>query len=193
MLRMAGNIAAGIVGGMGPMAFNERLSGAGLGGAKQLQIAQVALAQARAIVEQNDADKAVQESAERTLVSLATMLGWGNLPPRETLEREISELKHRARVVCICAAIRTMEGEIVRGHRHDSCMRQAEAMRLTYSDNPLDQGFITSDNRYVTRQEGAAIMRAAGWISATTKQPFIGDVLFSEDLYLREHTADGIS
>lgn len=36
------------------------------------------------------------ESAERTLKSLATMLGWGNVPPRETLERDIAELKARA-------------------------------------------------------------------------------------------------
>ena len=34
--------------------------------------------------------------AERTLLSLVAMLGWGNLPPRETLERQISELKRRA-------------------------------------------------------------------------------------------------
>jgi len=36
------------------------------------------------------------ETAERTLASIAAMLGWGNVPPRETLEREIAALKHRA-------------------------------------------------------------------------------------------------
>ena len=36
------------------------------------------------------------ESPERTLASLATMLGWVNVPPRQTLEREINELKRRA-------------------------------------------------------------------------------------------------
>ena len=36
------------------------------------------------------------ESAERTLRSIATMLGWGNVPPRETLERNIAALKARA-------------------------------------------------------------------------------------------------
>lgn len=36
------------------------------------------------------------ETAERTLASIAAMLGWENVPPRETLEREIAALKHRA-------------------------------------------------------------------------------------------------
>jgi len=36
------------------------------------------------------------ESPERTLKSIATMLGWMNVPPRETLEREINALKKRA-------------------------------------------------------------------------------------------------
>lgn len=35
------------------------------------------------------------ESAERTLKSIATMLGWETVPPRETLEREINALKSR--------------------------------------------------------------------------------------------------
>jgi hypothetical protein len=38
-----------------------------------------------------------RESAENTLKSLAAMLGWGNVPPRETLERDIAALKARAR------------------------------------------------------------------------------------------------
>lgn len=34
--------------------------------------------------------------AERTVASLAAMLGWGNVPPRDTLERDIAALKARA-------------------------------------------------------------------------------------------------
>lgn len=34
--------------------------------------------------------------AERTVASIAAMLGWGNVPPRETLERDINALKARA-------------------------------------------------------------------------------------------------
>lgn len=40
---------------------------------------------------------ALPESAERTLASIVAMLGWGNMPPRETLEREINALKALAR------------------------------------------------------------------------------------------------
>jgi hypothetical protein len=43
--------------------------------------------------------------AERTVKSLATMLGWENVPPRETLEREINELKHRAAALVSCPAV----------------------------------------------------------------------------------------
>jgi hypothetical protein len=37
--------------------------------------------------------------AERTVKSIATMLGWENVPPREILEREINVLKARAGVL----------------------------------------------------------------------------------------------
>lgn len=37
-----------------------------------------------------------QEDAERTVASIAAMLGWGNVPPRETLEADIRALKARA-------------------------------------------------------------------------------------------------
>jgi len=42
------------------------------------------------------ASAADSESAERTLHSIVTMLGWENMPPRETLERDIAALKARA-------------------------------------------------------------------------------------------------
>lgn len=35
---------------------------------------------------------------QRTVASLAKMLGWDNIPPRETLERSLSALKERAKV-----------------------------------------------------------------------------------------------
>ena len=37
------------------------------------------------------------QGAERTLASIVAMLGWENMPPRETLEREIATLKELAR------------------------------------------------------------------------------------------------
>lgn len=88
---------------------------------------------------------------------------------------------------CICAAIQLPNGEVWRGHRHDDAIRVAglapdvarEAIRNA------EQGFITSRNRFVGREEGAAIQRRAGIMSAQNLQP-VGDVLFSEDLYLRD-------
>jgi len=37
------------------------------------------------------------EELESIIKSIATMLGWGNVPPRETLERDINALKASAR------------------------------------------------------------------------------------------------
>jgi hypothetical protein len=45
------------------------------------------------------------------------------------------------------------------------------------------QGFVTSRNRFVGRQEGARLMRAVGHVSAMTGESFTSDTLFSEDLY----------
>ena len=41
------------------------------------------------------------ENAERTLASIARMLGWMNVPPRETLERQIAEMNRRLQNVTI--------------------------------------------------------------------------------------------
>ena len=46
------------------------------------------------------------------------------------------------------------------------------------SKNPDDQGFYTSKGRFVTREEGLIIARAAGQVDT-----IIGEVLTSEDLY----------
>lgn len=45
------------------------------------------------------------------------------------------------------------------------------------------QGFVTSHGRFVSREEGARLMREAGHISAMHGKPFTGNLLFSEDLY----------
>jgi hypothetical protein len=88
---------------------------------------------------------------------------------------------------CICAAIRLRNGEVWRGHRHDSAIHTAMAAPDIKSQDiaNAEQGFITSRNRFVGREEGAQIQRAAGIVSAQTMQP-VSDMLFSEDLYLRD-------
>lgn len=88
---------------------------------------------------------------------------------------------------CICAAILMPNGEIVRGHRHDSCYdvvrKRPNASREAIV--AAVQGFVTSQNRFVDRQEAMQIQRAAGKESAMHGK-LTGDILFSEDLYLAE-------
>lgn len=47
--------------------------------------------------------------ADRTLTSIATMLGWGNVPPRHMLESEIAALKARAKRTDHTALIAKLE------------------------------------------------------------------------------------
>jgi len=86
---------------------------------------------------------------------------------------------------CICAALRLANGEVWRGHRHDNCIQVAGKAGVSRDDiAEAEQGFITSRNRFVGREEGAQIQNRAGIVSAHTGQP-IAEMLFSEDLYLR--------
>ncbi len=88
--------------------------------------------------------------------------------------------------ICICAAIQFSDGRIVRGHRHDACFRTAEGWTPTPPREGHIQGFITSQNRFVGREEGANIQNAAGLKSAHHGGVINGE-LFSEDLYFDTH------
>jgi hypothetical protein len=88
--------------------------------------------------------------------------------------------------IVICAAIRMPDGYIVRGHRHCHCIataydipRYRESWECPHGD---DQGFVTSLERYVTREEGYALQRAAGR-NSVAPGGYRGETLFSEDLY----------
>lgn len=92
--------------------------------------------------------------------------------------------------ICICAAIQLPTGEIFRGHRHSDAIRTALDIPLiaaAKSGNYISeavQGFITSRNRFVTREEAVELQRVARIPSADSgKLP--ERMLFSEDLYLR--------
>lgn len=89
--------------------------------------------------------------------------------------------------VCVCAAVQLADGYIVRGHRHHDCLRSAglreEARAKHEGRDPspvhtlvIEQGFMTTRNRFVNRQEGAALQVAAGL-------PVTHPDLYSEDLY----------
>lgn len=95
--------------------------------------------------------------------------------------------------ICICAAVRLPDGRIFRGHRHGDAIRTAVEYvdyRHSIGLEPApfecirqdDQGFITSANRYVGREEGMRLQRAAG-IESAAEGGYRDNILFSEDLY----------
>jgi hypothetical protein len=86
--------------------------------------------------------------------------------------------------IVICAAVKMPDGFVVRGHRHADCYRNLSE-RPRYKDaifGDTEEGFITSKNRFVTREEGRKLQDAAG-IPSADKYGYRGDTLFSEDLY----------
>lgn len=85
--------------------------------------------------------------------------------------------------ICICAAIVTKEGEIIRGHRHADAMATAIKKNLRPSSLEDTQGFMTSMNRFVSRREAGWLQKAAGIPSVDPRRGQFPDVLFSEDLY----------
>ena len=53
------------------------------------------------------------------------------------------------REIVICSAVIATDGTIVRGHRHGDCMMAIDRMGKKVGQ---EQGFITSKNRYVSRE-----------------------------------------
>lgn len=95
------------------------------------------------------------------------------------------------REICICAAVRLRDGTVIRGHRHTDALRTAHELvewRLgkgaweAEERARLDQGFVTSRNRYVGREEGLKLQHEAG-IPSACKSGYRVSHLFSEDLY----------
>ena len=85
--------------------------------------------------------------------------------------------------ICICAAVYCTDGTIIRGHRHRDCfdtiIRKGKKI-AKYFDA---QGFITSHNRFVTREKGYKLQIEASIKSANPEGYNMGKLLFSEDLY----------
>ena len=86
------------------------------------------------------------------------------------------------REIVICAAVLTTDGKIFRGHRHSDCIHAIKRRRLKPGEHPSDQGFITSRNRYVTREKGRWLQDAAE-IPSVNPAGYMAGTLFSEDLY----------
>jgi len=86
----------------------------------------------------------------------------------------------QSKEICICAAVKDKTGYIWRGHRHCDCLELLDASGNGY-DGIKSQGFMTSKNRFVTREEGYQLQISAGIKSDSGG--YRGDRLFSEDLY----------
>ena len=84
--------------------------------------------------------------------------------------------------IIICAAIRCDDGYIARGHRHHNCFAAMRDMGKKEAQAHDSQGFVTSRNRYVGREEARLLQDAAG-IKSKDPEGYRGDTLFSEDLY----------
>jgi len=84
--------------------------------------------------------------------------------------------------ICICAAVKGENGLIARGHRHADCIQALHTRKIPTVKERDAQGFITSKNRYVTREEGRKLQDAAG-IKSAYKRGYMAGTLFSEDLY----------
>lgn len=102
------------------------------------------------------------------------------LPPPEVF---FIESLNTEKEIVICAAIQYKCGELIRGHRHDDCIANANKREVPLEAKGAIMGFITSKNRFVDRIEGMKIQKAAGIPSAWQKDGYRGDLLFSEDLY----------
>jgi hypothetical protein len=86
----------------------------------------------------------------------------------------------------ICAGI-LVNGKVYNGHRHNHCL-EAMNSELSWTMNRQQisqlekiQGFITSEGRFVDRQEALKIAREANQI--LNESEVRGDLLYSEDLY----------
>ena len=83
---------------------------------------------------------------------------------------------------CICAAVKTTNGIIIRGHRHHNCIDIIVEDLNKVPDIHRGQGFITSTGRFVNREEGYQLHKDNG-IDSVAKGGYRGRRLFSEDLY----------
>lgn len=97
-------------------------------------------------------------------------------------DREEQVRRERNREIVICAAVLTPQGDLYRGHRHSDCFHTMQNEGKTSEIAGSEQGFVTSLNRFVTREEGRKIQDAAG-IKSMSPEGYMGNTLFSEDLY----------
>lgn len=96
------------------------------------------------------------------------------------LKHNVAVLEALTKEICICAAVKTPSG-IYRGHRHGDCFALMQKKKIERTPEDV-QGFITSRNRFVDRNEGRTLQEAAG-IPSIDPAGYTFKTLFSEDLY----------
>lgn len=116
--------------------------------------------------------------------SQGALVYWENMSFSSSRERIVTAMRYMKtnKEICICAAVKTTSGRIIRGHRHGDCIKAIIARGLKPSGSIDAQGFITSKNRYVTREVGRKLQDAAG-IPSASPEGYMPGTLFSEDLY----------
>lgn len=107
---------------------------------------------------------------------------------QEKFVKEVAAAKELE--VVICAAVRAKDGFIYRGHRHAHALYRPFGLQGVpgyENERPHgdDQGFITSRNRYVSREEAMQIFKTSGAVSADEEKHPVANrgELYSEDLY----------
>lgn len=90
--------------------------------------------------------------------------------------------KMEGKEICICAAVISEDGSVYRGHRHSDCFDTLIRNKKKPKSGMKHQGFITSKNRFVSREEGSRLQNEAG-IKSVWTDGYVKDMLFSEDLY----------
>lgn len=89
--------------------------------------------------------------------------------------------------IIICAAVRAKDGKIIPCWRHGNGVYTLHSIPGYEDERPHgdDQGFLTSKNRYVNREEAYRIFVESGAVSVDEEQhPMASrDELYSEDLY----------
>lgn len=101
----------------------------------------------------------------------------------EVLNYLLGEKLKKTKEIIICAAVKTNTGKIIRGHRHSDCYMAMRARRLSPPQELDTEGFITSTNRFVGREEALEIQKEAGIKSVCSSGYCDSERLFSEDLY----------
>ena len=94
---------------------------------------------------------------------------------RDEAERILqSLLDEQKKEIVICSALLLKDGYVIRGHRHNHCFGVLADLKRSKTD-VFKQGFMTSDNRFVVREEAYKIYFKKDKISKNK--------LYSEDIY----------